>query len=187
MEPGTSCAAPLVLAHLTLPATSRTTLLLAGGAQGDASGGLGIVALGDEVSASDATRASVRVVNAALVPATGNFTASLVQTAVDVTLASMVAPGSAASPSAKDAGTPAVDALGYTVVEPTVIAPSFRIVFTGADAGSDAGTWSSKLLPQALDANEVTTAFVGHDVQGYLVLWSSDTDEVLSPSWFVSR
>ncbi len=186
VEPGTSCAAPLVLAHIALGVAARTTLLLAGGVQADASGGLGIVALGDEVTAASSTQTSVRVVNAALVPAVGSFTATLEQGGYDVVLADVVPPGNAASPSAKDAGTPAVDALGYTTVVPTALPPALRIVFDQGDSGADS-TWASHALPEPLRAGEIATAFVGHDDYGYLVLWCSDASETGAAAWYVTR
>ncbi len=188
IEPGTTCGAPLVRAHVALTSNTRTTLLLAGGVQADASGGLGITALEDETSAADPTRASVRVVNAALVPSLGSFAATLEQSGYDVPLAAAVPPGEAAATSAGDGGAPVVDALGYTTVNPTVSAPTFRIIFPG-DAG-DAGagsTWASQALADALYADEVITAFVGHDNQGYLVMVCSDSAAGGTPSWFVSR
>ncbi len=186
VEPGTSCAAPLVLAHVALTTAARTTLLLAGGVQADASGGLGIVALGDEVTAADARQTSVRVVNAALVPSVGSFTAAFEQGGYDVVLADVVPPGNAASPSIKDAGTPAVDALGYTTVVPTASPPALRIVFDQGDSGVSP-TWASHAAPQPLQAGEITTAFVGHDDYGYLVLWCSDASEASSATWYVTR
>ena len=187
IEPGATCGAPLVLAHVTLTGNTRTTLLLAGGVQADASGGLGLTPLADETAAADATRASVRVVNAALVPSMGSFSATLEQSGYDVPLADDVPPGEAAVPSAGDGGGPVLDALGYTTVDPTVSAPAFRIVFAAGDAGGAGITWASQALADALYADEVTTAFVGHDNQGYLVMWCSDAAGDGTPSWFVSR
>jgi hypothetical protein len=186
IEPGATCGAPLVLGHVTLASTARTTLLLAGGVQADASGGLGISALEDETTAADTTRSSVRVVNAALVPSMGSFTATLEQSGYDVPLADDVPPGSIAAVSTGDSGAPAIDALGYTTVSPTVSAPTFRIIFDHGDA-SVGTTWASQALPDALYADEVTTAFVGHDDQGYLVLWCSDAVGTSAASWFVAR
>jgi hypothetical protein len=186
VEPGTSCAAPLVLAHVTLTTAARTTLLLAGGVQADASGGLGIVALGDEVTAADPGQTSVRIVNAALVPDVGSFTAALEQGGYDVVLADVVPPGNAASPSIEDAGTPGVDALGYTTVVPTASPPALRIDFDQGDSGVTP-TWASHAAPEPLRAGEITTAFVGHDDNGYLVLWCSDASEASAATWYVTR
>lgn len=186
IEPGATCGAPLVLAHVNLASTTRTTLLLAGGVQADASGGLGITALEDETAAADPTRASVRVVNAALVPSMGSFAATLEQSGYDVPLAADVPPGEAAAASAGDGGAPVVDALGYTTVNPTVSAPAFRIIFAAGDAGAST-TWASQALADALYAHQVSTAFVGHDNQGYLVMWCSDAAGDGTASWFVSR
>ena len=186
VEPGTSCAAPLVLGHVVLPATPRTTLLLAGGAQADASGGLGILAFGDEVTASAVDGESLRVVNAALVPDLGSFSAAFDVAGTIIPLAAEVDPRSPSAGSL-DGGAPEIDALGYTSVPPTQGEPQLRIALADAqatgDGGDDAGaltTWLSAPRPYALTAGEITTAFVGHDASGYVVLWCND-HEVSEP------
>ena len=173
VEPGSGCAASLVQSSVNLAPATRTTLILAGGAEADAAGALAVSAYGDELASADTSQASVRVINAALAPFVGPIALAFEAGGTSITIARDVQPRAPAPGTAPEV-LPPTDSLGYALLVPPTTAPSFRILTM-----LDGGAFDTAPIAFAPSAGSVHTAFVTADATSFVVLWS---DDLLSPS-----
>lgn len=181
VAPGsTSCATPLFTADVTLDPGKLSTVAIVGRPDDDAGDArLALVAFIDD-RMTEAEKARVRMVHAALGHTSGRAAAGAIAVrasgSTTLPLADRVEPKQAGTPSASVP----VDSLGYATIAPL---PSPAQLAVGAASGgspstNDAATdsWVSQAGELDLRGGSLHTGFVlSADDQPYEVLWCTDT------------
>jgi hypothetical protein len=167
-----SCGRPLALGQVTLDAGKLGTVVVMGLARRDAGspGALAIASFTDDATSAPAA-ARARFIHAAVGGVGASpLSISAVTTGNEITLASRVDPGHAATPTESP---PKIDAFGYGSAAPILANGAFRLASL-ADGGGP--TWTTSGADLGMSAASIHSGFV-FDASGsgdLAVLWCDD-------------